>query len=260
MSDVLYLWFRGGSLLADAQRRVFHRQPPSAELFRLPVSREGDSLSLWLCDLPEGETLPEGMSPVPLRALLADSDTAQFAQLSRAAQLHTWHCNHRYCCRCGAPTERHKSDLAAHCERCNYQQYPRISPCIIVLIRHGERCLLAHAAHYGPGRYSTLAGFIEAGETAEEAVAREVREEVGVEVHNIRYAFSQSWPFPHALMLGFYADYAGGEIQPDGVEILDAQWFDRDQFPDLPPPFTISRRLINGFLESAIDPAAAPPD
>lgn len=250
MTDSIFLWFCGDRLVATAEQQILHDQPPPLEQFRLPVSRKGEP-PLWLCDIHEEAAEQLGMPLLALRPLLSVADPITFAQLSRAAQLHTWHLNHRYCCRCGSPTVHHKTDLAAHCERCNYQQYPRISPCIIVLVRKGERCLLAHAAHFGPGRYSTLAGFIEAGETAEEAVEREVREEVGIEVTNIRYAFSQSWPFPHALMLGFYADYADGELQPDGHEILDAQWFESGRLPDLPPPFTISRRLIDGFLTDA---------
>ncbi|NVK39707.1 MAG: NAD(+) diphosphatase [Oceanospirillaceae bacterium] len=184
----------------------------------------------------------------PLRALLASaSSELEYARLSRAAQLAVWHEQHRFCGRCGTPLLQHARDLAKHCEPCGLSQYPRISPCIIVLVTHGERCLLAHAPHYPAGRYSTLAGFIEAGETAEAAVAREIREEVGIEVERVRYFRSQSWPFPHALMLGFFADYAAGELTPDGVEILDARWFSRNELPDLPPSFAISSMLIEAW-------------
>ncbi|WP_210394582.1 NAD(+) diphosphatase [Motiliproteus sediminis] len=250
MTSERYLWFVGDRLVVDAEGNYLHDQPAEQARFTLPVSRAGDDPALWLCSLDSDGPVTPSCRSESLRALLGNADEGEFARLSRAAQLNTWHRHHRFCSRCGAPTRLHNDDLAAHCDQCNYAQYPRISPCIIVLIRDGERCLLAHAAHYGPGRYSTLAGFIEAGETAEEAVRREVKEEVGVDVDNVRYAFSQSWPFPHALMLGFYADYAGGEITPDGVEILDAQWFGKQPLPDLPPPFTISRRLIDGFLAS----------
>lgn len=184
-----------------------------------------------------------------LRQMLAAAeDEEQYALLSRAAQLATWHRDHRFCSRCATPLTRHDQDVALACNGCGLVHYPRISPCIIVLVRNGSRCLLAHAARFDTGRYSTLAGFIEAGETAESAVRREVKEEVGIDVDNVTYLCSQSWPFPHSLMLGFIADYAGGELCPDGVEILDAQWFAPDALPLIPPPFTIARRLIDHFI------------
>jgi len=190
---------------------------------------------------------------VQLRDVLSRArDETEYAWLSRAAQLATWHEQHRFCGRCGAVLSQHAQDLAKSCEPCGLSQYPRISPCIIVLVLRDDECLLAHAPHYAAGRYSTLAGFIEAGETAEAAVAREIQEEVGIEVDNVRYFKSQSWPFPHALMLGFFADYRAGELIPDGVEILDARWFSRDNLPDLPPSFSISRQLIETYRRGEV--------
>lgn len=207
-----------------------------------PVS-EGLSLAI----LPTNAE--SGGAPLDLRAALAEADDSRFATLARAAQIATWHDRHRFCGRCGHALQEHGTDLARECPACNLVVYPRISPCIIVLVTQGERCLLARNPRFPAGRYSTLAGFIEAGETAEAAVAREVQEEVGIEVCNIRYVTSQSWPFPHSLMLGFFADHAGGELRPDGEEITDAGWFDGTSLPDLPPPFTISRQLIDLFLQ-----------
>jgi NAD+ diphosphatase len=185
---------------------------------------------------------------VALRDALAQArNESEYGWLSRAAQLATWHEQHRFCGRCGAALRHHVQDLAKTCEPCGLSQYPRISPCIIVLVVRGDECLLARAPHYAAGRFSTLAGFIEAGETAEAAVAREIQEEVGIEVEKVRYFKSQSWPFPHALMLGFFADYKAGELMPDGVEILEAHWFSRDNLPDLPPSFSISRQLIESY-------------
>ncbi|WP_432695392.1 NAD(+) diphosphatase [Marinobacterium sp. YM272] len=189
-----------------------------------------------------------GYTRVDLRAELSMAEEAHFSRLARAAQIAVWHDQHRFCGRCGARSKRAAGELAKRCPECELVVYPRISPCIIVLVTDGDRCLLAHNTRFPEGRYSTLAGFIEAGETAEAAVAREIMEEVGVEVTNIRYAHSQAWPFPHSLMLGFYADYAGGEICPDGEEIDLAGWFTADDLPQLPPTFTISRQLIEGFL------------
>ena len=116
---------------------------------------------------------------------------------------------------------------------------------IMILITHGRKLLLARKPAFPQGRFSALAGFVEPGETLEDTVARETREEVGVEVKNIRYFGSQPWPFPHSLMIAFTAEYAGGEIRPDGVEIEEAHWFEPDQLPKLPPPISISRRLID---------------
>lgn len=198
--------------------------------------------------------LPDGMVEndlVGLRAMLATvSNERDYVLLSSAAQIATWHASFRYCPRCAAELTVHQHEFAKVCSGCGHHQYPRISPCIIVLVRKGEQCLLAHASKFQSGRYSTLAGFIEAGESAEHAVGREVMEEVGIRVKNIEYCFSQSWPFPHSLMLGYMADFESGEITPDGVEILDADWFSPNELPMLPPPFTIARRLIDKFLQS----------
>ncbi|GAA0784788.1 NAD(+) diphosphatase [Marinobacterium sediminicola] len=193
---------------------------------------------------------PAGMTTeMSLRKALAQAeDESEYSRLARAAQLATWFDQHRFCGRCGGTLEAHEQDLARECRACGLVQYPRISPCVIVLVRRGQQCLLGRSGRFPPGRFSTLAGFIEAGETAEAAVRREVREEVGVEVDNLEFFASQSWPFPHQLMLGFFADYAGGELVPDGEEILEAGWFSRDDLPDLPPPFSISRRLIDRFF------------
>lgn len=193
---------------------------------------------------------PDDLEPVAgLRGLLARAtDELEYARLARASQLATWHDQHRFCGRCGHELEAHAHDLARQCPTCELTQYPRISPCIIVLVTRNDRCLLAHSSRFPEGRFSTLAGFIEAGETAEGALRREVREEVGIEVDNVRFFASQSWPFPHQLMLGFFADYAGGELTPDGDEILQAEWFGVDDLPDLPPPFSIARQLIDHFF------------
>ncbi|MGB0203914.1 MAG: NAD(+) diphosphatase [Neptuniibacter sp.] len=187
---------------------------------------------------------------VGLRSLLALVETEEeYCLLSTAAQLVTWYHSFKFCPRCATKLDLHPDERAKVCGNCGHHQYPRISPCIIVLVRKGDKCLLAHAAKFASGRYSTLAGFIEAGESAEQAVHREIMEEVGIKVKNVRYCFSQSWPFPHSFMIGFMAEYESGEITPDGVEILDANWFEPENLPILPPRFTIARRLINKYLE-----------
>jgi NAD+ diphosphatase len=134
------------------------------------------------------------------------------------------------------------------CPSCGLLTYPRISPAVMVLIRRGDELLLARSPHFRSGMYSALAGFVEAGETVEHAAVREVREEVGVEIANLRYFQSQPWPFPDSLMLAFFADYAGGEITPDPSEIEAAGWFAIDELPTLPDPVSIARRLIDAAV------------
>ena len=136
------------------------------------------------------------------------------------------------------------------CEPCGTINYPRIAPCVIVLITRGEELLLARNVNFPRPMYSTLAGFIEAGETAEETLVREVKEEVGVDVTNVRYFQSQSWPFPNQLMLGFFADYAGGDIVCDEIEIADAQLFHYRELQMIPPASSVSGQLIRHYIET----------
>ncbi|MCE8031766.1 NAD(+) diphosphatase [Billgrantia tianxiuensis] len=189
-----------------------------------------------------GEDWPDG------RQWLSRLPESWFPLISTALQVAAWLRDHRYCGRCGAPASRLDAEFAMHCEQCGHRNYPRISPCIITLVTHGDAMLLARSPRFPPGRYSTLAGFIEPGESAEEAVHREVYEEVGVSVGRIRYYRSQAWPFPHALMLGFFAEAASRRIRIDGIEIADAAWFLPSRLPQLPPPYSISRALIETHL------------
>lgn len=192
-------------------------------------------------DIPGGEA-------TPLRAIfqLAGPDT--FALAGRATQLLDWQANHRFCGKCGTPTTMKTGELAMLCPACGLLAYPRISPAVMVLVRDGDKLLLGRSPHFKPGVFSALAGFVEPGETLEQCAAREVREEVGIEIANLRYFHSQPWPFPHSLMVAFFADYAGGTITPDPNEIEAADWFSPDALPILPEPISISRRLIEAAL------------
>ncbi|MCO7245273.1 NAD(+) diphosphatase [Halomonas sp. Mc5H-6] len=183
------------------------------------------------------------------RQWMGELPTHWYSLLSTALQVGAWLENHRFCGRCGAEATKLTTEFAMHCHACGHRNYPRISPCIITLVTSGEAMLLARSPRFPPGRYSTLAGFIEPGESAEEAVHREIFEEVGVHVSQLRYYQSQAWPFPHSLMLGFFAEATTRRIRIDGVEISDAAWFSPRQLPTLPPTYSISRELIETHLK-----------
>jgi NAD+ diphosphatase len=202
----------------------------------------------WAAAVAEATTLAPGFEIVSLRQVYGAFSDATFAMAGRAAQVVEWASTHAYCGRCATPTVRVAGERCARCPACGLLAYPRITPAVIVLVRRGDEALLAHNARAPAGWFSTLAGFVEIGESLEETLVREVREEVGVDVAGIRYFGSQPWPFPHSLMVGFVADYAGGEIAVDGVEILEARWFRADALPPVPPPLSIARQLIDSWV------------
>jgi NAD+ diphosphatase len=168
----------------------------------------------------------------------------------RAVQILEWNENHRFCGACGEATVRKTEEHARVCRKCGQVFYPRMSPAVIVAITKGNKLLLARNKNFPPGRYSVLAGFVEAGETLEECIKREIKEEAGIEVKNIRYFGSQSWPFPNSYMLAFTAEYDKGEIRLDDSELADAGWFGADEMPQIPGSISISRRLIDWFVEN----------
>jgi len=161
-----------------------------------------------------------------------------------------WDQNRRFCGKCGGPTEDKVDERAKYCARCDLINYPRLSPAVIVAILKGDQILLARNKRFRMSMYSVLAGFVEPGETLEACVEREVHEEVGIAVKNIRYFGSQPWPFPNSLMIGFVAEYAGGQITIDDREIAEAGWFSRSNLPQIPSSISIARRLIDWFVGS----------
>ena len=200
----------------------------------------------YAVELPPSPLLPGDWRLIGLREAFGVLDPALGALSGRAFQILEWDRNHRYCSRCGTPTVHGSGERSRACPTCKLTSYPPVSPAVMVLITDGaRRVLLARKPAWPVGRFSAVAGFVEPGEMLEDTVARETREEVGVEVRNIRYFGSQPWPFPHSLMIAFTAEYAGGEVRPDGVEIEEARWFDADELPKLPPSISISRRLID---------------
>lgn len=192
------------------------------------------------------EGLPEGYEAVPMRTRFAVQDEQETWLMARAKALLSWRMNTRYCGRCGHALEDSKEFTARVCPECGNLIFPRIEPCIIVLVSRSDgKILLAKHVQRNQNIYACIAGFMEAGETAEQAVAREILEETGLHVTDIRYFGSQSWPFPAQLMLGFTARYESGDIHLQAEELCDAQWFDRDDCPASPPPGSIAWRLIH---------------
>ncbi len=203
-----------------------------------------DGHDCWALRLGE---LPAGSRSVPLRAAMMQMPTPLAAVAGRAAQVLEWDRAHRFCGVCGTPTVLHASDRARTCPACNHVAYPRVTPAMMVLVWRNTstpELLLARSPHYVPGVFSALAGFVEAGESLEECVHREVAEEVSVQVTDLRYYGSQSWPFPHSLMVAYTARWVGGEIVPQAGEIEAAGWFGIDALPKFPPRFSISGHLI----------------
>ncbi|MDP1675003.1 MAG: NAD(+) diphosphatase [Burkholderiales bacterium] len=198
----------------------------------------------YAAEVDEAQLLPAGWAPLGLRDLFGMVDSTLAALSGRALQLLEWERNHQFCSRCGTPMQARSDERARACPSCRFTTYPLVSPAVMVLITRGRELLLARKAVWPAGRYSAIAGFVEPGEMLEDTVVRETREEVGVEVGELRYFGSQPWPFPHSLMVAFTAEYAGGPVRPDGVEIEEAAWFDAEALPRLPPSVSISRRLI----------------
>jgi NAD+ diphosphatase len=206
--------------------------------------------SCFLAGLPRAASLPEGLVRRGLFEIRNLVPTEVFLAAGCAAQLIRWNRNHHYCGRCGRPTIEKTDERARECPVCVIDFHPRVSPAVIVAVVRDDRLLLATSDRFRSGFWSVLAGFVEPGETLEECLAREVYEEVGVTVTNVEYFGSQPWPFPDSLMLGFTAEYAGGEIRADGVEISAAGWFGADDLPEVPPRTSIAGELIEWFVKT----------
>ena len=191
---------------------------------------------------------PGGSSFVGLREIFGAVEEDFFSLAIHAIQIINWDKMHRFCGKCGSVTEHSSEERAKICGNCGSVYYPRISPAVIVAVKKGKELLLLRNKIYKHDFYSVLAGFVEPGESLEECLVREVREEANIEVKNIRYFASQSWPFPNSLMVGFTADYAGGDLRVDGKEIADAGWYRPDNFPKIPGSISIARRLIDAFV------------
>jgi NAD+ diphosphatase len=206
----------------------------------------------WGAELPADAEAPAGMTFQGLRALFSVLDDAHFALAGRALQLVDWDRTHQFCGRCGERTQASREERVRICPACKLAAYPRVAPAVMALVKRQKQILLARGRHFPPGMYSALAGFVEPGESLEQCLAREVAEEVGVQISNTRYFASQPWPFPHSLMIAFVCDWASGEIKPQDDEIEEANWFEVLQLPKLPSKISIARRLIDAVVASII--------
>jgi NAD+ diphosphatase len=232
------------------------RVPTWGLLESLPLSLAGgqylgalDGVSCYCADVDEiPPHLPESAQFSGLRGLFERLPSDLFWTAGRAAQFAHWNRTHQFCGGCGHLTEYAADERAKRCPRCGQTSYPRISPAVIVaVVNDAGELLLAHAPRFPKGMYSVLAGFVEPGETFEDAVRREVKEEVNVDVTDIRYFGSQPWPFPDSLMVAFTARYAGGDMRVDNVEITDAGWYRADNLPQIPGKISVARQLIDWF-------------
>ena len=246
-TGTLKLYFRGHELLVadtDTDTSPFNFVDIDASGDAIAVGRWNGQLIVTQA-LARDTPAPVGARWSSIRSLFGIMADDLVAIAGRAGQLLEWDRSHKYCGGCATPTERDANERVRRCPACNMASYPRISPAMMCLVTWGSQILLARNVNFAPGRFSALAGFLEAGESVEDAVHREVREEVGIAVDKPKYFASQSWPFPNSLMIAFTAEYVSGSLKPDGYEIVEADWFDVSNLPQLPPRISIARALID---------------
>jgi NAD+ diphosphatase len=248
--------FRGDELLVreadlalpDAAGLALHGAP-AADFFPVGLLQAQYCHTTWL---DKSVAPAEGFVFRKLRALFGAMDEARLAIAGRAFQIADWARTHRFCGACGTPTAHVAGERCVKCPACGMVAYPRISPAMMVLIKRGDSILLARHTHSPAPFFTALAGFVEAGESIEETVHREVFEEVGLKVRDLRYYASQPWPFPHSLMIAFTAEYESGEIRVDESEIAEARWFGPgDDIPRTPHGISVASHLINAHLPRA---------
>ena len=239
-SKARWYWVRGSDVvLAD-------EAPPESVVHHFLGMFDGTPC--WAADV-DGFTEDAGFQP--LMVLASQVEEIEWTVAGRAVQLAEWDRTHRFCGKCGTPTQPAPGERARRCATCGLLAFPRLAPAAIVLVERDGEALLARNARFPVAMFSAIAGFVEPGESLEQTVVREVHEEVGVTVGDVRYVSSQPWPFPHSLMIGFNATWLDGDIEVDGVEIAEANWFTPDALPMIPPPLSIARRLIDGWLARA---------
>ena len=253
-NDLYFTFFRGSILIKKDENTL--NIPGFDEIKKLNI-QYGDEFILGeigekSCFAVEASSeikLTGNFELIPLSDMGPLIDEELFLIAGRANQILNWDNTHRFCGKCGSKTENKKDEMAKVCPKCNHVMYPVICPAIIVGVTKGDKILLAHNKGFKNNMYSLIAGFVEAGEDLKSTVKREVFEEVGIKIKNIKYYKSSPWSFPNSLMIGFFAEYESGEIKVDGNEIVHANWFTKDNFPNIPKKFTIARKIIDGFVD-----------
>lgn len=253
-NDLLFTILNGELLVKKIKNDL--NIPSYDEISKLNIKPEAEffigELNEKACFAIKAESvvnLPENFDLIPLYEIGPLVDEQLFLAIGRANSILNFDKTHKFCGKCGSKTENKKDEMAKICPSCNNVMYPVICPAIIVAVTKGDKILLAHNKGFKNNMYSLVAGFSEAGEDLVSTVKREVFEEIGIEIKNITYYMSAPWSFPNSLMIGFFAEYESGEIKVDGNEILDAHWFTKDNFPNIPKKFTLARKLIDEFVE-----------
>ena len=255
-----FILFNGDAILYDNTNKSYLFEPNNLyldsdyEKYRIGIAVNDDQhiYAIQLESIGTKNISLEPLDQIDLRYMLPNLNSDEFKLVSRAKQLLHWYTNNTYCSSCGTENVFEETEQTFYCKCKNIFTYPTISPCIITLVTRDNKILLARNKLFPLGMFSALAGFIEAGETAEEALVREVSEEVNLNVHNITYYSSQAWPFPSQLMIGYYCECPDGDPEPDGEEIEEAAWFDVNDLPNVPPPTSIAGRLINSYIEDRL--------
>jgi NAD+ diphosphatase len=244
--------FSGNRLLVESEGTEVPFLKSPAQLGLSPVRRQFlgrlDGHPCFSAETAHSTEAPAGASFRDLRSLYGILEEDVYLLAGKAVQVVNWDRTHQFCGRCGHPTQSLPGEMAKVCPECGFTSYPRLSPATITAVVRGDKILLAHYAAFRGNIHTVIAGFVEPGETLEECVRREVFEEVGVRVKNIRYFGSQPWPYPNSLMVGFTAEYASGEISVDRKEISYAGWYGADSLPELPGELSIARELIDWFV------------
>ncbi len=252
---IFWFAFRGNDLLVKIEndKAIIPQVEDLQELNLTPVRiqdlGERYDKQYYSAELSSEALAPEGMEFRGLRQLFNLVDEEFFMFIGRAIQIMTWDKTHQFCGQCGGETYKLPNEFGKTCPKCKLINYPRLSPAVIMAVTKGDKLLLARNAKSNFRFYSVLAGFVEPGETLEQCVAREVMEEVGIKVKNIKYFGSQPWPFPNSLMVGFTAEYDSGEINIDKNEIAEAYWFSADNMPQVPNSISIARSLIDWYVD-----------
>ncbi len=251
----LYFTYFNGSILVKKEENIINI-PILDEIKQLNIKYESEFFlgelkgqNCFGIEISLEFDLPKNYELIQLYEIGQLLDEQVFLAAGRANQLLNWEKTNRFCGRCGSKTENKKGEIAKMCPNCNHVMYPVICPAIIVAVTKGDKILLAHNSNFKNGVYSLIAGFVEAGEDLQSTVKREVFEEVGIKIKNIKPFMSSPWPFPNSLMLGFFAEYESGEIKVDGNEIEHADWFTKDSFPNLPKKFSLARKIIDEFIK-----------